>query len=48
MDQAKAVLKTTARYLLVGLAEALTLLATGAVWLAEQAKRLARKLGDDE
>lgn len=48
MDQAKAVLKTIARYVLVGLSEGLTLLAAGAVWLAEQAKRLARKLGDDE
>lgn len=46
MDQAKAVLKTIARYLLVGLAEGLTLLASGAVWLAGQAKRLARKLED--
>ena len=48
MSRVKAILKTIARYLLVGLAEGLTLLATGAVWLAEQAKRLARKLGDDE
>ena len=46
MEQAKAILKTAARYLLVGLAEGLTLLATGAVWLADQAKRLARKLED--
>lgn len=44
MEQEKAILKTTARYLLVGLAEALTLLATGAVWLAEQAKQAARKM----
>ena len=44
MSRVKAILKTIARYLLVGLAEALTLLATGAVWLAEQAKRLAREL----
>lgn len=46
MEQAKAILKTAARYLLAGLAEGLTLLATGAVWLADQAKRLARGLED--
>ena len=44
MEQEKAILKTAARYVLVGFAEALTLLATGAVWLAEQAKRVALRL----
>ena len=44
MSRVKAILKTIARYLLVGLAEALTLLATGAVWLAEQTKRVALRL----
>lgn len=44
MDQAKAALKTTARYLLVGFAEALILIARGATWLADQARRAARGL----
>lgn len=48
MEQAKAILKTAARYLLVGFAEGLTLIATGAMWLADRAKRLARKMEDDE
>ena len=39
-------LKKAGYYILIGFAEGLTLLATGAVWLADQAKRLARELED--
>lgn len=44
MDQVKAGLKTAARYTLVGIAEALILIARGATWLADQARGLARGL----
>jgi len=52
MDKAIAILKTAARYVLVGVAEALILIARGAAWvaaetpkLADQARGLARGLG---
>jgi len=44
MEQTKAILKTAARYVLVGVAEALILIARGATWLADQARRVARGL----
>jgi len=44
MDKAKAMLKTAARYVLVFAAEALILIARGAAWLADQARRVARWL----
>lgn len=44
MDKAKAKLKTAARCVLVGVAEALILIARGATWLADQARRVARGL----
>lgn len=44
MEQAKAILKTIARYALVAAAEALILIARGATWLADQARRLATGL----
>lgn len=42
MDRANAMLRTAARYTLVAAAELLTLIARGATWLADQARRLAR------
>ena len=44
MDKIKAILKTAARYTLVGIAEVLILIARGATWLADQARRVARGL----
>jgi len=44
MDQIKVGLKTAARYALVFAAEALILIARGATWLADQARRAARGL----
>jgi len=44
MDKAKAILKTAALYVLVGVAEVLILIARGATWLADQARGLARGL----
>lgn len=44
MEQTKAILKTAARYVLVDVAEALILIARGATWLADQARRVARGL----
>jgi hypothetical protein len=41
MEQIKAILKTAACYVLVGVAEALILIARGATWLADQARGLA-------
>ena len=44
MGKAKAILKTAARYTIVFAAEALILIARGATWLADQARRAARGL----
>ena len=44
MDKFKAWIKTAARYVLVFSAEALILIARGATWLADQARRAARGL----
>lgn len=43
-EQAIAILKTAARYVLVFAAEALILIARGATWLADQARGLSRGL----
>lgn len=45
MEKAKTILKTAARYALVGIAEMLILIARGATWLADQARGLASGLG---
>jgi hypothetical protein len=47
MEQAISILKTAALYVLVGIAEALILIARGATWLADQARALARGLESD-
>lgn len=44
MDKVKTMLKTAARYALIGIAELLILVARGSTWLADQSRRLARGL----
>jgi hypothetical protein len=44
MEQAIAILKTVFVVVLVGVAEALILIARGATWLADQAREIARWL----
>lgn len=44
MDKAKKILKTAARYALIGAVELLILISRGASWLANRAFVLAAKL----